>query len=199
MQFQLRATTSLCVLVVLDVIAMSDAWFFFRRYPRARTKTPPNPRCSALAIRGDCDFYSCFEKRLSCGKSWYNLKYGEQYCRDFKAYKKTFSPKGQKFITDAQKCLGRELLNYYNKYSIDCHDYTHEAFRAMSRCYMNNGFCEVLSKDAINFVSVFQPQHLFQRGALKIWREIVRIAYHCEPEAVKNIIKHFFESWKNAD
>lgn len=197
MQFQVHAVTSLCVLVILDLVTLSDAWFFFRKYPKARTKVPANPRCSALAVRGDCEFYNCFEKRLTCGKKWYNLKYGETYCRDFKAFRDTFSPQGQKFIVEAQKCMGRELLQFYNRYTLDCHDYTHEAFRALTRCYIDNGFCQVLAKDAINFVSVFQPQHLFQRGALKIWREIVRIAYHCEPEAVKSIVQMFFESWRD--
>ncbi|XP_005091280.1 uncharacterized protein LOC101850623 [Aplysia californica] len=187
----------LCVLVLLDVVAVSQAWFFFRSYPTAKAKTQVDAKCSELAVKGDCGFYSCFERRLTCGRNWYNVKYGEPYCRDFRAFQKTFSEKAQRFINDSQVCMGRELLEWYQRDSLNCHDFTHEAFRAMSRCYIHSGFCDVIIKDAVNFLSIYQPQHLFQRGALKIWREILRITYHCDPDSIKEIIQTLFESMKD--
>ncbi|GFN82257.1 stanniocalcin-like protein [Plakobranchus ocellatus] len=190
-----------CVIVTLTTCLLllsssaANGWLFWRSYPSARSRgMAVDPACLALAMEGSCDFYLCFEQRLECGKNWYNVKYGEPYCRDFKAYYNRFSETGQKFINASQVCISNELLNWYERSKIDCHDYTHFAFKALSRCYMKSGFCEAMRSDGINFATIFQPKHLFSRGALKIWREILRLTYFCEPQAVKDVVMTFYES-----
>ena len=40
--------------------------------------------CNALAIYGNCDFYTqCIEQKLECGPNGYPLAYGNRYCNHF--------------------------------------------------------------------------------------------------------------------
>ena len=58
-------------------------------------------------------------------------------------------------------------MAFYSRDSVDCHRLSHAAFDAISSCYAANGFCDVLEDNSALFVDVYQPKHLFQRGALK--------------------------------
>ncbi|RUS72187.1 hypothetical protein EGW08_020052 [Elysia chlorotica] len=195
MELSATVLATACLLVLS--LSISDAWLFWRSYPSAKADGKAvDPNCVALAKAGSCEFYPCFEDRLRCGRKWYNVRYGEPYCRDFTAFRERFSLLGQKFINASEPCIANELLSWYKRDRINCHDYTHFAFKALSRCYMRSGFCEAIRSDLINFMTIYRPKHLFSLGALKIWREILRIVNFCDPKAVKYVINAFWESIK---
>nr|KAG5685722.1 hypothetical protein BaRGS_001385 [Batillaria attramentaria] len=94
---------------------------------------------------------------------------------------------GQEFVNGTARCLTRGLLQYYKQDKVDCHRLSHDAFDLVSSCYASNGFCDVAEENAAVFTDVFQPKYLFKSGALKIWKEIMELMYHCNPDKVHNL------------
>lgn len=186
--------TSATVLYVLVLVSFTpvSAWFFIPSdniIARANGK-PVDEGCEALGQAGACRFYRCFEDRLSCGPKGYMLRYGVPYCQAFERTLPAFTPQAQVFINKTSQCLMKTLLPYYSKDQVDCHRLSHVAFDSVSTCYIANGFCDVVQSNALTFIDVYKPRHLFQTGALKIWREIMEVTYQCDPEAVKQFARN---------
>ncbi|KAK7097548.1 uncharacterized protein [Littorina saxatilis] len=170
-------------LAMLLGLSSATALFFDRSNTVANANGQPiDEQCIAHGEAGNCEFYDCFEQRLSCGASGYMKKFGTPYCDRFQRSLSTFTPQGQAFVNGSSQCLTKALLPYYRQDQVDCHRLSHEAFDVVSSCYASNGFCVVLKDNAPVFMDIYQPKHLFQSGALKIWREILEVTYKCDPE-----------------
>jgi hypothetical protein len=157
--------------------------------------------CLALADQGSCQFYTCFEARLPCGRDWYILRSGQYYCNKIQRERSRFSAAGQQFLDAAQLCLTRSLKSEYEREYVDCHDLEHAAVANITPCYTENGFCNLLDSDARNFISVYELRDLFTRGAAKVWREIASLAASCGRQALQEFssntggaITNFFNS-----
>lgn len=141
--------------------------------------------CLALADQGSCDFYTCFERRLPCGRDWYILRTGLYYCNKIERQRLNFSPEGQQFLSDAQRCLTRSLKDLYQRDYVDCHDLEHDAVANITSCFTDNGFCNVFETDSQHFFDIYEIRDLFSRGAAKVWRQIVSLATNCGGEALR--------------
>ncbi|KAK7450690.1 hypothetical protein BaRGS_00035364 [Batillaria attramentaria] len=175
--------------VLMAVIGVSPAsgWFFGRANTASADDKPVDPDCEAHGEAGRCEFYQCFEERFPCGKDGYMAKFGTPFCARFERVYGAFTPKGQEFVNGTARCLTRGLLQYYKQDKVDCHRLSHDAFDLVSSCYASNGFCDVAEENAAVFTDVFQPKYLFKSGALKIWKEIMELMYHCNPDKVHNL------------
>ena len=148
---------------------------------------PINESCLALAEQGSCDFYTCFESRLPCGREGYMLRNGQYYCNKLNRNKSRFSPEGQQFLDDAQRCLTRSLKDMYERDFVDCHDLEHYAVQAIAPCFVDNGFCDIVEKDIEHFFDVYEFRDLFTRGAGKIWKTILNLGTRCGSEALTDL------------
>ncbi|KAL8576348.1 hypothetical protein ACOMHN_048915 [Nucella lapillus] len=199
MQRVVMSAIVLHVLVWSNYVTPVSAWFFPPSHDsiaRANGK-PVDDGCVAMAQSGDCQFYRCFEDRLACGAKGYMLRFGLPYCTRFHTALRAFTAAGQVFVSDTGRCLTKALLPYYQQDQVDCHRLSHSAFDAISSCYAANGFCQIVQSNTAALVDVYQPRHLFQTGALKIWREILEVTYHCEPSAVHKLVTFAFRLLSN--
>ncbi|CAL1544247.1 unnamed protein product [Lymnaea stagnalis] len=194
------------VIVFLMMVSVSWALLFERSSPIASADDRAIAEsCLALADQGSCEFYSCFESRLPCGREWYMLRTGHYYCNKMQRQKPNFSLAGQRFIEDAQRCLTQSLKDEYRLDDIDCHTLEHQAVDSITPCFINNDFCNAFRTDAAQFFRVYEFSDLFTRGAGKIWRQIVNMAAQCggaaareitsdTSETVINTVNTFFDS-----
>ncbi|BFZ08226.1 hypothetical protein BsWGS_11265 [Bradybaena similaris] len=143
-----------------------------------------NQSCLALADIGSCEFYSCFERRLPCGRDGYILRTGHYYCNKIERERGNFSPEGQQFLTEVQSCLTSALKEMYQREYVNCHDLEHHAVEAITPCFMDNEFCDVFETDSEHFLDIYEVRDLFTAGAAKVWRQIAALATNCGGEAL---------------
>ncbi|CAG5133686.1 unnamed protein product [Candidula unifasciata] len=176
----------------LCLSSVSASWF--RSDPPVATSDGRaiDQSCLALADQGSCDFYSCFERRLPCGRDWYILKTGLYYCNKIERQKVSFSPEGQQFLSNAQRCLTQSLKDMYQRDYVDCHDLEHDAVANITRCF--TGFCDVFESDSEHFLEIYEIRDLFSRGAGKVWRQIVLLATRCGGDALREFTSNARQS-----
>ncbi|XP_071087786.1 uncharacterized protein [Haliotis cracherodii] len=167
----------LCVAAIVVCFGLSEAFLWERRTATASGET--DPQCFAHGSAGRCEFYSCFENRLSCGSRGYMSKYGGYYCARFAELYNTFDQQAKDWINATSRCMTERLLAYYNQETVQCHDLSHFAWNNWSACYLENGFCEVFWANRQAFWDIYQFRDLFSMGAGKIWREMMQITGQC--------------------
>ncbi|XP_059161330.1 stanniocalcin-2-like [Physella acuta] len=176
------------LMVAVIGVSVASAFFFRSGTPVATADDREvEESCLALADAGSCDFYTCFERRLPCGREWYILKTGHYYCNKMQRHKNSFTPEGQTFIDDAQRCLTQSLKEVYRREYIDCHTLEHQAIESISTCFIENDFCDVLQANADKFFRVYEFSDLFTQGAGKVWRQIVSLATRCGEQTLRQV------------
>ncbi|XP_076468154.1 uncharacterized protein LOC143298981 isoform X2 [Babylonia areolata] len=189
-QHMMTSAVVLLVALALGNVSPVSAWFIGAKNMARANGKEVDDRCEAHGQAGDCEFYSCFEQRLSCGASGFMLDVGLPYCQSFQQALPTFTKEGQVFINNSNECLTKRLLPYYRQDQVDCHRLSHAAFKVIGSCYTAHDFCTVWKSNKGAFTFVFEPRHLFQKGALKIWREILGLTYRCNPEQVQSFVRN---------
>ncbi|GFR92273.1 stanniocalcin-like protein [Elysia marginata] len=131
------------VLLMMLCVSLSDAWLFWRNYRSAKANG----------------------KDLKMLKEIWKTILTLHILRT--VYYILTVIQGQRFINASEPCIASELVSWYERETMSCHDFTHFAFKALSRCYMRSGFCEAIRSDMVNFATIYRPKHLFSLGALK--------------------------------
>ncbi|KAI8781712.1 hypothetical protein BgiMline_011539 [Biomphalaria glabrata] len=177
-----------CQILVLCVLLCVTSAFLFRSRVHARANGREiESSCLAHADAGSCEFYSCFERRLPCGRTWYILKTGQYYCNKMQSERSRFSAEGQQFLDAAQRCMTQALKDTYRRDDMDCHDLEHLAFNTVRPCFIENGFCGILGEDHGELFALFNVRDLFTRGAAKIWRTVFDLALTCARETISEV------------
>lgn len=98
---------------------------------------------SCIPSDNTCDFYSCTENELNCGKRGYPINFGLRFCNQFNTLKLKNGPL-KRWITSTRICLQNRInkrsdssCKLLKKNSIDDH----------VRCYYDHGFCQLNKKD----------------------------------------------------
>jgi len=169
------------------MVACSQAFLLSRGNPVADHEgRPVNQSCLALADEGSCQFYSCFEQRLPCGRDWYILRHGQYYCNKMQTERPNFSEQGQNFLSDAQRCMTQALKPLYQRDYVDCHVLEHQAVASITPCFIDNAFCSTFREEPDNFFQIYEFSDLFTRGAGKVWREITELTVRCGTEYLRD-------------
>lgn len=82
----------------------------------------------------------------------YALNYGDKYCYKYDRNIFKFSGKGQNWIRNTKKCLQEALAPYVNT-NITEDTLKDKAFASHTRCYVDNGLCELPVSDWKEIVS----------------------------------------------
>ncbi len=95
-----------------------------------------------------CHFYrNCLEKERPCGRTGYALKFAEHFCNKFKDLRPRMSPRGQQWITDTMACLQMKLVPVaVGRHQLDCTTLKLEAQASHVDCYVQNGFCDIVTE-----------------------------------------------------
>jgi len=175
------------VLIVPVLLVSCNAFLWWGREDTTGTSDgrPVDNTCLAHADSGSCEFYSCFEQRLPCGRDWYMEKTGGYYCRRMMAKKSEFTPEGQQFLTDASRCMTQELKQYYTREYMNCHDLEHKAVESVSKCFMDNAFCSVFRENHGKFFDIYEFGDLFTRGSNKMWRLVSELGVGCTRQYIR--------------
>uniref|UniRef100_A0A0B6ZJE0 Stanniocalcin n=1 Tax=Arion vulgaris TaxID=1028688 RepID=A0A0B6ZJE0_9EUPU len=177
--------TGLQLFLILLCVPTSFAFLFRRDTPIATAEGAVNEACLNMAEQGSCEFYTCFENRLPCGRDWYMVRTGGHYCNTMRRQRTNFSPEGQRFLNDSQQCLTRSLKELYRRDHIDCQELEDAAMSAITPCFTENAFCDIFEIDASHFIDVYEFTDLFHVGANRVWRLIVSLATRCGSEALR--------------
>ncbi|XP_005101218.2 uncharacterized protein LOC101859417 [Aplysia californica] len=175
------------VVLLALTVASCRAFWLSRGNPTALAEgRAVEESCLALADEGSCEFYTCFENRLPCGRDWYMLRHGQYYCNKMQRLSSTFTDAGQAFLSDAQRCLTQALKPLYQRDNVDCHSLEHQAVAAITPCFIDNAFCSVFRDNTDQFARIYDVGDLFTRGAGKVWREIAALALRCTHEYIRD-------------
>lgn len=168
-------------IIVLALMTASSYGWFFNRDPETATADGQDidQECLEKADRGDCDFYTCFSRRLYCGQNQYILRHGLYYCQKMEIHKSSFTEQGQRFLEDVTRCMTTSLKPIYRQSYYNCHNLSHNAVAEMERCFRDHAFCTVFRTNTDNFGDIFEFTDLLTRGAGKIWRMIGRLGVSC--------------------
>lgn len=128
--------------------------------------------------RSSCDFYSCVEKEMPCGKDGYFIGFGDRFCRRFDNILDKLSPEGKTWFFNARQCLTGKILSR-NKYN-NCQEIEEKSYNDHKPCYMDTGYCDLTSSDKFQIMKVISPLllkmnvlimgHEIQMGCMKMSR-----------------------------
>lgn len=97
-----------------------------------------------------CGFYGCAEKFEPCGKSGYNLQFGDKQCKKYLRAEPDTSPEMQEWLPKVRLCLQERMIDIMSetphgkKY---CSTVNQLAFDSHVDCYLETGFCELSLED----------------------------------------------------
>ncbi|KAL4477720.1 hypothetical protein ABPG74_002870 [Tetrahymena malaccensis] len=134
----------------------------------------------------DCNWYvNCLEDQFHCGPKGYPEGYGFKYCSRFVEKYDKFSPAGQKWIDGTLTCLKQSLkdslVNTDNK---TCKDVNKIAFDSHPRCYVENGFCELFTKQDIQeiyqtLLSLLQVYQMKDFLSIQSIKQVTIVTFDC--------------------
>ena len=116
-----------------------------------------------------CEFYTCMENQLACGKKGYFRSFGQPYCKKYLENQSTFSSAAQNWLEDVRQCLQERLIETSLKYA--CPQIHKAAIQSHIGCYVDTGFCELRYRDQYQVA-----WHL--KGALRsplVWQEALQL------------------------
>ncbi|MFA6238111.1 MAG: hypothetical protein WC635_12330 [Bacteriovorax sp.] len=116
-----------------------------------------------------CDFYSCVEKEIPCGKDGYFLGFGERFCRRFDNILDKLSPEGKSWFFTARQCLTENILSL-NNYN-NCQEIEEKSYNDHKPCYINSGYCDLPIRDKVYIMKVISPL-LLKKNVLIMGHEI---------------------------
>ena len=96
----------------------------------------------------DCYWYQdCLDKYNPCyGSDEYAISYGYHYCNQYTMNLYRFSSRAQDWIRKTKRCLQLALKSYVGT-SISCSALKKAAFDSHTKCYVDNGFCDLSTSD----------------------------------------------------
>lgn len=106
-----------------------------------------------------CEFYSCLETEMNCGKKGYLVKIGKRYCENFLALDGKLSAYGEIWLDSTRKCLQQNLLvNYHN--GVECSELKKLTVEDHVECYVQNGYCGLRLKDQLKVTGLILREFL---------------------------------------
>ncbi|KAL4477721.1 hypothetical protein ABPG74_002871 [Tetrahymena malaccensis] len=134
----------------------------------------------------DCGWYiNCLEDAYMCGPKGYPVGYGYKYCSRFVEKFNKFSPAGQKWIDGTLTCLKQSLKDaLIHSDSMTCADVNKIAFNSHPKCYVENGFCELFTKQDIQeiyqtLVSLLQVYQVKDFLSIQSIKQVITVAFDC--------------------
>ncbi len=122
------------------------------------TSTTSNPCPSSTAFPNkcpvsstSCDFYTCIEAKYHCGSGGYPIDYGYKYCLAFNKAAPSFSAKGKVWLSKTRLCL-QQSLAADDKCKSNCKKLREDAVGSHTRCYIDNGVCDLALKDYVELL-----------------------------------------------
>lgn len=101
-----------------------------------------------LPSSDSCEFYSCLENKMKCGKKGYLIKIGKKYCENFLKLDGNLSVDGEIWLDSTRACLQQKLLvNYQN--GVECSQLKKITVNDHVDCYIQNGYCSLRVKDQL--------------------------------------------------
>ncbi|KAL8575597.1 hypothetical protein ACOMHN_028618 [Nucella lapillus] len=142
--------------------------------------------CLALGKKGMCEFFDCFEQRLTCGKKNFMEDYG-RYCKRFQQKKENFTEEGKRFVQKSQRCMTQGLLKKYRRDSVDCQQLEKNAVALIKPCYVDAGLCDVFLSNRKQFLGIVDINKDLIKKVL--WKEMVGLGTKCAPKLRLEFLK----------
>ena len=127
-----------------------------------------------VELTDSCEFYSCIEEELKCGKRGYPIDFGMKYCNQYDRKIKYFSKLGSEWVQKTKTCLINKIIGIENLKS--CDDLKKQAFKHHSPCYLDAGYCELTSDDKTAVLYIIQSS-LFNSGVIREGFKLVKQCY----------------------
>lgn len=125
-------------------------------------------------LKNDCQYYSCIEAELACGKKGYPIKFGKKYCLKFERHYTNFSPRGKNWVDKTRECLISKIGQ--SPLDISCKDLKNNAFLHHVPCYVDSGYCELEKEDRKVLFKVVKGS-LWRK---KILKSIFKVKHKCK-------------------
>lgn len=130
----------------------------------------------ALPAIDFCDQYLQISDELNCShKSHQNyfVHFGYKYCRKFIEKNSSFTIDGQEKLDQIRNCLIDELkLNR----QLTCQNSMELGYKSHVKCYIENGYCEMNTRDISNIFLVTFPE-VIQK---EYFPTALKIRSHCQ-------------------
>jgi len=143
----------------------------------------------------NCHFYYSLEEKFKCGPNGYPLGYGSKYCSKFLQKLTYFLPNEQKWIDNTLLCLKKQAYESYKNISAadpqKCEKILSWNFNAHPKCYIDNGFCELIKENIVSFPyrlmkNVYEMKDMITLDSVKQIKETLIGCFKSLKQSVNN-------------
>lgn len=103
-----------------------------------------NALAACAGLFGRCDYYLCKNEELACAPKSYFEEIAVPYCEKFTKLQETFSPSGQKFVSELRACLQEGMEH---EAQLTCAKAQPAAVHHHIQCYLAHGYCDLPRED----------------------------------------------------
>ncbi|XP_064622091.1 uncharacterized protein LOC135484492 [Lineus longissimus] len=141
------------VLVICAALNLSGA-FLLRENVQQPASSDLDDNCTVIASRGDCDFYTCFQRRHQCSE--YLVEHARDLCTKLENRRPQFTAQGQVWLSNQTKCVMEKLVPSYRLSVLDCNDLTEAGYGFYLECSLSGrpNVCDIIWQNIEHFMAV---------------------------------------------